>query len=133
MNDSTGGQGRVQMERVGLVQAQYADTAGASEAEGLMPVAWKLLLKPWRAPDMASIPLSIPHPMEYAMGGWGWTWWMPAVQGDTPPDPDYFDGWGENASEWPWSAVSGEVEPAPPGPLPLESGFSPGYDEGYGS
>jgi hypothetical protein len=120
VTDPTGRQGKVQMERVGLVQAQFAP---GGDIESLLPVAWRRLLKPWRAPEIASVPLSVPHPMEYGMGGWGWTWWFPTLEGDTPPDPPYYDGWGENTTEWPWSTYNESA--------PATSGFSAGFDEGF--
>jgi hypothetical protein len=120
VGDPSGGGGKVQMERIGLGVTQYAP---GGDIEGLLPIAWRRLLKPWRPPVMASIPLSVPHPMEYGMGGWGWTWWFPTVEGTTPPDPAYYDGWGENATEWPWSAYDTAA--------PATSGFSVGFDEGF--
>jgi hypothetical protein len=120
VTDPTGRQGKVQMERVGLIQAQFAP---GGDVESLLPVAWRRLLKPWRPPEMASVTLSVPHPMEYGMGGWGWTWWFPTLEGETPPDPPYYDGWGENATEWPWSAYPPVASAA--------SGFSDGFNTGF--
>jgi hypothetical protein len=102
VNNPTGNGGRIQMQRVGFSAEQYAP---GGDVDGLLPVAWRRLLKPWRAPVMASIPLTVPHPMEYGMGGWGWTWWFPTLEGEAPPDPSYYDGWGENVTEWPWSTT----------------------------
>jgi hypothetical protein len=120
-NDPAGTGGRVIMQRVGLVQSTF--NPDVPDPDGLLPVAWRRLLKPWRAPVMASIPLTVPHPMEYGMGGWGWTWWFPTLEGETPPDPSYYDGWGENTTEWPWSAYSASA--------PATSGFSAGFNQGF--
>jgi hypothetical protein len=89
-NDPTGG-AKVTMQRVGLVEAQYA--AGGDE-DNLLPVAWRRLLKPWRAPEMASIVLTIPHPMAYAGYSDDWNWWWDELAPPAPTDPPYYDGWG---------------------------------------
>ena len=67
MADPDGGDGAVSMERIGWVQTAY-DTNWATQS-GLLPGGWRLMLKPWRAPELASVRLSVvlPHPV-----GWGW-------------------------------------------------------------
>jgi hypothetical protein len=116
VTDPSGHAGALAMERVGTVAQQYAPNA--MSPDGLLPTAWRRLLKPWRAPEVASIPLTVPHPMAYG-GNWEDWWWMEDdvttdAQGNvTPPDPVYYDGWGENASEYPYSEYA-TVEPAPP-------------------
>ena len=72
MADPTGGSGAVSMERVGLVETQYA----TADVEALLPVAWRQLLLPWRPPTMAAIKLVVPHPLAYEMDGWGGDWWF---------------------------------------------------------
>jgi hypothetical protein len=118
VNDPMGKSGKLQMERVGTVAAQYAPNA--TDMDSLLPVAWRRLLKPWRAPDIAAIRLTVPHPMEWRnyYGGWGLSWLFPSVDVDAngdpiAPDPGYYDGWGENANEYPYDVLANVVEPPP--------------------
>jgi hypothetical protein len=110
----TGRGGQVAMERVGTVAAQYAPNV--HDLDGLLPTAWRKLLKPWRPPDVASIVLTVPHPMAYGVSD---EWGLPPevitdVNGNvTPPDPAYYDGWGENATEWPYDQYPVVIEPEP--------------------
>jgi hypothetical protein len=83
MDDPTGSSGPVTMERVGLVETQYA--AGTTGWDALLPAGWRLLLKPWTAPELASVKLVVPHPAEYFADGWGVDWW---ASGEfVPPEP----------------------------------------------
>jgi hypothetical protein len=79
------GGGAIQMERTGLAETTYAP---AENAEGLLPVAWKTILKPWRPPDMATVRLVVPHPSEYLRGGYGADWWWPIDDNLILPDPE---------------------------------------------
>ena len=84
MLNPTGGGSAVAMERIGLVETQYVAT---SDVYGLLPAAWRQLLKPWRPPDMASVRLSVPHPTTYGLDGYGGDWWWSGNQPvwDDPP------------------------------------------------
>jgi hypothetical protein len=75
MSDPAGASGTVTMERVGLAQTHF--TSDWTLTSGLLPASWRLLLKPWRFPDMASISLVVPHPSEGLLGMMGdeWWWW----------------------------------------------------------
>jgi hypothetical protein len=84
---STGG--RIMMERVGEAATTYAPV---SDTEFLLPTAWRSLLRPWRAPEIASIRLSVPHPLMYTRGGWGPDWWW------TPDSDDDWIDWND-----PWA------------------------------
>lgn len=75
LEQPTGSDGAVSMERIGWVQTAY--TTSWSQASGLLPAGWQLMLKPWRPPDLASIRLSVPHPSEALLGGYGQDWWWP--------------------------------------------------------
>jgi hypothetical protein len=72
--EPAGPDGAVSMERIGWVQTAYATNWSDSS---LLPEGWRLLLKPWRAPDLASLKLVVPHPLEYGLGGYGGDWWWP--------------------------------------------------------
>ena len=76
MDDPEGASGAVKMERVGWVSTEY-DTQWAAQS-GLLPAHWRLVLKPWRPPDLATARLTVEHPME----GWWWDWWLD--QQETP-------------------------------------------------
>lgn len=74
-NPAGAGGGAVQMERVGLAETTYAASTWDT-TYGLLPAAWRLLLKPWRPPDLASVKLSVPHPAMYEFEeGYGGDWW----------------------------------------------------------
>jgi hypothetical protein len=74
MTNPAGNSGAVTMEKVGLIENQYAVHGNA---EGLLPSAWRTLLRPWRPPDLASVRLAVPHPLTYGLGGYGGSWWWP--------------------------------------------------------
>jgi hypothetical protein len=82
MDDPAGANGAITMERIGLVETQYQPDW--SVANALLPTGWKLLLKPWRPPDLASVRLATPHPAEYLMGGYGGDWWWPGLLDHVP-------------------------------------------------
>ena len=77
--EPAGADGAVSMERIGWVQTAY-DTGWTTDS-GLLPAGWRLLLTAWRAPDLASIRLSVPHPLEYGLGGYGGDWWLWELEG----------------------------------------------------
>jgi len=115
--DPSGHAGALAMERVGTTMQTYAPNS--LSPDGLLPNAWRRLLKPWVAPMVASIRLTVPHPMAYGAYSEE-AWWYPSeVNADDlgnvyPPDPAYYDGWGENAMEYPYDQYTNIVEPAPP-------------------
>jgi hypothetical protein len=74
MANPTGSDGAVTQERVGMVETSY--NTDWSVANAILPSGWRLMLKPWRPPDLAAIKLSVPHPAEYLFGsGYGGDWW----------------------------------------------------------
>jgi hypothetical protein len=88
MLSPSGVPGPITMEKVGLAETQFSATA---DAYGILPNAWKQLLRPWRYPEIGSICLTVPHPSEY-LGVYGAEWWLwgLGLEEVTPPD----DGWG---------------------------------------
>ena len=88
MLSSTGVPGQVTMEKVGLAETEYSPN---SDAYGILPNAWRQLLRPWRYPEIASIKVTVPHPSEY-LAGYGGQWWLwgLGLEEFVPPD----DGWG---------------------------------------
>ena len=75
VEDPEGAPGAISSERVGWVSTVY-DTQWAAQS-GLLPASWRLVLKPWRPPDLATVRLTVEHPME---GWWSYYW-------DDTPEP----------------------------------------------
>jgi hypothetical protein len=75
VEEPTGGDGALTMERVGLVERGYQPTW--ESASGLLPSGWRVVLREWVAPAFASVRLSVPHPAAYRFGGYGGDWFFP--------------------------------------------------------
>jgi hypothetical protein len=88
MRNDGGNPGAITMERVGQAITQY-QIGGWDYAEGLLPNGWRVILKPWRYPELASVRLEALVPA-MSLDPFAWPGWWPEFELPWWPDgPDW--------------------------------------------